>query len=213
MKTQNVKRFNMRTRNSNQFEYDGHLIKFIPIKFLDFQESGYFKYDFKRLINDCVQAIEIDPEDYDAWSGLGIGYTLYRDKENRSNAIKCFKRAYKINPDNPRALSLYLYAKHIKDFKHKLVFLNKLKKKNPDFEEGINKLKQELMAAQSESMKDFTKWCSKNNPYHELIKNGDKIRAILDLVPRRVCNVYRVIKETLIFIILIKETILSYFPH
>lgn len=201
----------MKTQNDNQFEYDRYLINFIPIKFLDFQESRCFKYGFKGLVNDCLQAIEIDPEDYDAWSGLGIGYILSGGKENRSNAIKCFKRAYKINPDNSRALFLYLYAKNIKDFKHKLVFLNRLKKKNPDFEEGISKFKQELMAAQGESIRDFVKWCSKNNLYHELIKNGDQIKAILDLVLRCFCNIFGVRKEILMFLVLLKEVILPYF--
>jgi tetratricopeptide (TPR) repeat protein len=60
----------------------------------------YQKGLYEEAINCCDKALEINPQDVDAWGNRGISYAkLYRYNE----AIECFAKIIEINPSNSKA--------------------------------------------------------------------------------------------------------------
>jgi len=51
------------------------------------------------------EAVQINPLDYNAWSSLG---GTYKNQDNFSKALECYKQALKVNPGDPYPLGNYL---------------------------------------------------------------------------------------------------------
>ncbi len=62
---------------------------------------------FKESIHDCTQALEINPYHFGAATGMG---QCYMKLKNRPQALECFRRALRLNPnlEGVRAHVLYL---------------------------------------------------------------------------------------------------------
>jgi ppGpp synthetase/RelA/SpoT-type nucleotidyltranferase len=51
------------------------------------------------------EAVQINPFDYDAWASLG---GTYKNQDNYTKALECYKQALKVNPGDPYPLGNYL---------------------------------------------------------------------------------------------------------